>query len=433
MSAIGNTLEPLLAIYLLRLLPFSTNMHNLNAYISLIFAGVTGALASAAFGVSSLFLARIISSHEVVAIAVQWWVGDAVGALLIAPFLLTFSLKKVIILLNKNWLELCALQVFVLLIAFLVLTDFWLADLQHIKGAYLLAIPLIWGILRFGQTITALIVIEFLMVGIYGLLTQQGVFVNGEELKLGKFLGFFSMTALGSMMVSYLANERNALYQAINSSQTETYIFYDDDRCFEFVNKTAQDNLGVSQMEALKLTPASLFSMETEDAFNAQLKQLNKAETNRLKFEAVQQRKDGSNYLVEINIQQVKDNSRYYYLALVNDITERKTKEKALLQAKEAAEQANITKSEFLANMSHELRTPMHGILSFARFGIKNVATADSEKLAKYFDRINVSAERLLALLNDLLDLSKLEAGKVELNLMTNTLAKTLESCLAEQ
>ncbi|CAM4039232.1 hybrid sensor histidine kinase/response regulator [Pseudoalteromonas byunsanensis] len=89
-----------------------------------------------------------------------------------------------------------------------------------------------------------------------------------------------------------------------------------------------------------------------------------------------------------------------------------------LQKAKETAEAANLSKSEFLANMSHELRTPMHSILSFARFGIDKLA-ADQvpvDKLAKYLSRIETSGERLLLLLNNLLDLSKLDAGRFPFN-----------------
>ncbi|ESP92867.1 MULTISPECIES: ATP-binding protein [Pseudoalteromonas] len=89
-----------------------------------------------------------------------------------------------------------------------------------------------------------------------------------------------------------------------------------------------------------------------------------------------------------------------------------------LQSAKEAAERANISKSEFLANMSHELRTPMHSILSFARFGLDKLAANEApiEKLTKYLSRIETSGERLLLLLNNLLDLSKLDAGRFPFN-----------------
>ena len=85
-----------------------------------------------------------------------------------------------------------------------------------------------------------------------------------------------------------------------------------------------------------------------------------------------------------------------------------------LKNAKEAAEAANIAKSEFLANMSHELRTPLHGILSFSKFGITKMGRVKEEKLLHYFNRIRTSGKLLLDLVNDLLDLSKLESGKID-------------------
>jgi len=81
--------------------------------------------------------------------------------------------------------------------------------------------------------------------------------------------------------------------------------------------------------------------------------------------------------------------------------------------AKDGAESANRAKSEFLANMSHELRTPLHGILSFARFGKKKYMTASPEKLLEYFQRIEQCGATLLTILNELLDLAKLESGKM--------------------
>ena len=101
-------------------------------------------------------------------------------------------------------------------------------------------------------------------------------------------------------------------------------------------------------------------------------------------------------------------------------------------RAREAAEAANYSKSEFLANMSHELRTPMHAILSFATFGVEKIARAEREKLLHYFGSIQKSGARLLNLLNDLLDLSKLEAGKMEMQLRQSDLGVLMCEAVTE-
>ena len=88
-----------------------------------------------------------------------------------------------------------------------------------------------------------------------------------------------------------------------------------------------------------------------------------------------------------------------------------------LKQAKEISEKANIAKSEFLANMSHEMRTPLHGILSYAEFGKAKIEKTSREKLLNYFTMIHKSGYRLYSLVNDLLDISKLEAGRMSFKL----------------
>lgn len=100
--------------------------------------------------------------------------------------------------------------------------------------------------------------------------------------------------------------------------------------------------------------------------------------------------------------------------------------EQELIVQTEKAEMANRAKSEFLANMSHELRTPMHAILGFSSLGSNKVSKVDNKKISGYFMRINESGQRLLFLLNDLLDLSKLEAGRMDFDFAENDLQESI-------
>ena len=111
-----------------------------------------------------------------------------------------------------------------------------------------------------------------------------------------------------------------------------------------------------------------------------------------------------------------------------------------LKRAKEAADRANQAKSEFLANISHELRTPMHAILSFAAFGVRDWEKGERRKLHTYFGHIRTAGNRLLGHLNDLLDLAKLEAGRMtierrpaELELSVRAVAEELRGVLQER
>jgi len=123
-------------------------------------------------------------------------------------------------------------------------------------------------------------------------------------------------------------------------------------------------------------------------------------------------------------------------IAVINnlrrEVAERRSIEEALRVAIDSAEAANHTKSRFLANTSHELRTPLNAVIGFSDM-IRDAidAHAPPEKLLEYAGHINESGRHLLAVLNDILDLSKVEAGKLELYEEEVDVAAIIHSCIA--
>ncbi|WP_161540776.1 PAS domain S-box protein [Rhodothermus marinus] len=130
-------------------------------------------------------------------------------------------------------------------------------------------------------------------------------------------------------------------------------------------------------------------------------------------------RKDGSGFWDEVHIDLLYDEHGQHigYIGLMADVTELVEAERQLKEAKERAEEASRLKSAFLANMSHEIRTPITAILGFAELLDEELEARQQEDLREFTNIIDRSARRLLMLLNDILDLSKIEANRLELKL----------------
>jgi PAS domain S-box-containing protein len=120
------------------------------------------------------------------------------------------------------------------------------------------------------------------------------------------------------------------------------------------------------------------------------------------------------------------------FCAVLRDITQWKRAEEELLNAKRTAERASSAKSDFLARISHEIRTPLNAIIGFSEVMMQQQFGAiENERYREYIKDIHVSGEHLVSLINDLLDLSKIEAGKLDLVFASVNLNQLVQQCVA--
>ncbi len=145
-----------------------------------------------------------------------------------------------------------------------------------------------------------------------------------------------------------------------------------------------------------------------------QLNQLMKRaiEAGYQQHELMFERVGGEAFPAEIILTAATMNEQPVFIGLLQDLTERKQTEQEIISAKEAAEEANKAKSEFLSNMSHELRTPLNGVLGYAQI-LQNDQQVTQEQMES-LDAIKSCGHHLLTLINDVLDLSKIESGNME-------------------
>ena len=223
---------------------------------------------------------------------------------------------------------------------------------------------------------------------------------------------------------SALRESEEKFAKAFRSSPDGMALICTETRKHVDVNDKWTEITGYSRKEAIGTNPTDLnlwVDLEERDRMLA----IVEVEGRVSNFEVRFMTKSGKEITSLVSSECIELNGRVFAICAIKDISDRKLAEKELQSAKEVADMANRAKSEFLANMSHELRTPLNGILGYAQILKRSY---DPHKHQEGLEIIQRSGEHLLTLLNDILDLSKIEAKKLELNPHQFELPKLLQS-----
>ncbi|MDZ7796973.1 MAG: PAS domain S-box protein [Candidatus Marinimicrobia bacterium] len=195
-------------------------------------------------------------------------------------------------------------------------------------------------------------------------------------------------------------------------NEVEDAIFRYDHETYEIIeaNEATSKIYGYNQEELIGMS-ALKFSAEVEKSKSASKTALRKGKTI-VNFRH-HKKKDGTDLFLKMQLHKIVLNNQPITYAVCHDITENIKYEQDLKAAKEKAEESDRLKSAFLANMSHEIRTPMNGILGFTNLLLN--PDLNSEKKESYINIVHQSGKRLLHTVNDIIEISKIEAGMIHM------------------
>jgi PAS domain S-box-containing protein len=236
-----------------------------------------------------------------------------------------------------------------------------------------------------------------------------------------------AMTAIGTLLYRRSTLQRIATLQqrdAIINQTDDGFVTIDDEGMISMVNPAVCGLFGYRENELLG-QPVSILLPEDERSQHDHYLANSALHAPKVihRTRALQgRRKDGSLFPIELNVSPMQFGHRKFYIGVIRDISERHQYQQELISAMRQAEQANRAKSEFLAKMSHELRTPLNAIIGFSQL-LKLEDLDDSQR--ESVSMIESSGSHLLSLINDVLDLSRIESGHMAIS-VENVAVKSL-------
>jgi PAS domain S-box-containing protein len=446
------------AVLLRRGVKIDLHLRSLRDVMWLLLIAVLASCVESFTGAEFLAIDHLIPSRDYLRATLNWWVGDAVAIASIAPFCLIHILPRlrrfagysepirtgedqVLAVAGKHELKGIRRTVESGLFAVCIAAVLWVAlSGRWSRGNemfYLLFLPLIWMAVRRGLrgATAAILTLDS------GMIVALRIYPRGpSELAHLQFL--MLILSLAGLVLGALISERDA---------GERRLFQEEGRMRLLLDSTGEAIYGVDikgectfcNLAMLRLlrypSREGVLGRNIHDVIHHTRRdgspyprdecELQKEFLAGRKFHQADDllwRADGTSFDAEIWCHPlVQQGQMLGAVVTFVEITERKQAQEVLRDAKEDAEAANLAKSEFLANMSHEIRTPMNGILGMTALALETKLDPEQRD---YLSMVKSSGESLLTLLNDILDLSKIEAGKLDLEIAE----LSVEGCIEE-
>lgn len=455
--ATGNTLEAWFGARLLRRYAGGPQaFHHTAGLLKFVFlAGLGATLISPTVGVTAITLEGGARWAEFGQVWLTWWSGDMCGALLMTPLIILWTRPFDWAFARKRMVE-CALLFTILAAVSEAVFGWWPGrPVSSLPVGFVLVPTLLWAGLRLGPRMAATAGAILAALALAGTVHGTGPFA-GITANTGLILlqGYVTVSALTALLVATLAHEQHQAIVVLGEANAMTTSGYlRQGRLLRQTESELQqrDEMNAALAQAMEDIGEGLAILDVESGrfirVNAALCRLHgysEAELLALPsfvalvdpgevavveerrrrrergeavpdhFEFTVLHRTGRRIRIEASMKVVAGHPGNWIVALVRDITERR-KADELRRARDMADAANRAKSRFLATVSHELRTPLTAIIGFANLLVRNRNGSFHPEDRRHLERIQMNSRELLDSINDLLDLSRIEAGRMDL------------------
>ena len=359
-----------------------------------------------------------------------WWMADSISVMIFAPLVLSagdgFAQLRAD---GRRAVEFLGLTALTLAVTGLTFSSD-MFPLAYLTFPFLVAAGVRFGIfgVGFNASVLSLTAVWLTIIG--------GGHTPDLATAIVEVQVFLGVTVLAALSVAAVMVENRATIDKLEASEgrfrdlvehaSDAIFVHDLEGNFVDANFQACQSLGYARDELLALNvrdvEATALAKDTDDAVWPRLREGKAVTVN-----GNHRRKDGTEFPVEVRLGLLAYDSKPMIVAMARDVTERRQAEIQLRKAKEVAEEANRAKSVFLANTSHELRTPLNAVIGYSELLEDETAANGHTEYAEDLGRIKAAGRHLLDIITGILDLSKVEAGKMEVDIVPLKLADLIE------